>query len=422
MSERSNVVSTGERILEDHEICDNCLGRLFGKLSHGLTNRERGMSLRTVAGMDLDKPLKEDNSCEICLGLYSNLDDRVEKTVAEVEEYEFSTFLFGNRLRRDWKRNQERIVKEYDLNKAEDFSHAVNRVLGKRFREKLKQRGITVEADFETPDLTVLLDFENGRIETEIRSVYVYGRYRKLARGIPQTVWTEKGYSTSVEEIISPPARAFSGAASSLFHGGGREDVDVLCLGRGRPFVLELEEPKVRKLDLDEVADRINESKEVQVSNLRKVPRKVVEEIKSARPDKIYRALIESNREIEEERFLEGLKDLVGRIFQRTPTRVSHRRSDLVRVRQVYGTRGRRVSRKRYEAYIWAESGLYIKELITSDRHRSLPSFAGQYDCKLTVAELDVANILGKLEKSKGGDYSFEQDKEVAETIFTGIY
>ena len=45
---------------------------------------------------------------------------------------------------------------------------------------------------------------------------------------------------------------------SSLFHGSGREDVDVLMLGDGRPFVLEVINPKKRSIDLKYIEKSIN--------------------------------------------------------------------------------------------------------------------------------------------------------------------
>ena len=44
-----------------------------------------------------------------------------------------------------------------------------------------------------------------------------------------------------------------SGGKEHFFHGMGREDIDALCLGEGRPFVLELSEPRIRDIDLDEL-------------------------------------------------------------------------------------------------------------------------------------------------------------------------
>ncbi|HMK15880.1 MAG TPA: tRNA pseudouridine(54/55) synthase Pus10, partial [Methanomicrobiales archaeon] len=39
------------RILAYGETCDHCLGRFFGKRSHGLTNAERGHGLRVAQAL-----------------------------------------------------------------------------------------------------------------------------------------------------------------------------------------------------------------------------------------------------------------------------------------------------------------------------------------------------------------------------------
>ena len=50
----------------------------------------------------------------------------------------------------------------------------------------------------------------------------------------------------SVEELIAKIALKYTKSDDESFHGCGREDIDALMLGRGRPFVLELKNPKKR--------------------------------------------------------------------------------------------------------------------------------------------------------------------------------
>ena len=45
-------------ILEYGDICDHCLGRLFAKNSFGLTNEERGRSLRIAHALAYNIPYK----------------------------------------------------------------------------------------------------------------------------------------------------------------------------------------------------------------------------------------------------------------------------------------------------------------------------------------------------------------------------
>ena len=123
------------------------------------------------------------------------------------------------------------------------------------------------------PEILALIDVLTLTVELDIRSQYIYGRYRKLERGIPQTKWpcrackgrgcekcqqTGQQYPSSVQGLIGDPLLEHFGSQEHAFHGMGREDIDVRCLGRGRPFVMEMKKPVKRNFDSDEVAKLIN--------------------------------------------------------------------------------------------------------------------------------------------------------------------
>lgn len=77
-------------------------------------------------------------------------------------------------------------------------------------------------------------------------AILLYGRYSKLSRECSQTPWNVDGKTTlhgSVEEFISNNTARFFGSAQGILHGSGREDIDVRMLGRGRPFVMEYQNP-----------------------------------------------------------------------------------------------------------------------------------------------------------------------------------
>ena len=61
---KDNILDTARKIISFGPICDNCLGRQFAMLSTGLTNAERGRSLKTAlamqAAVDDDRALLEE--------------------------------------------------------------------------------------------------------------------------------------------------------------------------------------------------------------------------------------------------------------------------------------------------------------------------------------------------------------------------
>ena len=142
----------------------------------------------------------------------------------------------------------------------------INRELGKALALNMNK-----EVEFENPNLVVMMDYTTGKVDLQINPLFIEGRYRKLIRGIPQTRWpcrkcskgckfcdfTGKTYPESVEELIAERVIQVSKGKESRFHGAGREDIDVRMLGRGRPFVLEIKEPKIRDLNLKELTEKL---------------------------------------------------------------------------------------------------------------------------------------------------------------------
>ena len=84
------------RILEYGDICDHCLGRLYGRRSFGLTNEARGSALRVAYFLDLNQPFQgHTGSCWICGDLFAGVPVWAERVVRATEGVEYSTFLIG---------------------------------------------------------------------------------------------------------------------------------------------------------------------------------------------------------------------------------------------------------------------------------------------------------------------------------------
>lgn len=81
-------------------------------------------------------------------------------------------------------------------------------------------------------------------------------------------------------------------------------------------------------------------------------------------------------------------------ITQQTPVRVSHRRADLARKRHIREINLKDFSENSMVLEITAESGTYIKEFVSGDGGRTVPSISEKLgiDCKVTA--LDVIQIL----------------------------
>ncbi len=410
------LLDDAQAVLSQSPICDSCLGRPFADLSHGLTVAERGRALRVAVAMADDVPFEpvETEACWVCEGHCAEFDGWATRAANELADIEFETYQVGTRTPPLIEENERLLREDADLESkaGETFKAEFNREVGRRLGEMLG-----VEVDFDRPDVLVICDIGSDILEVQINPAFVYGRYRKLERDIPQTEWpcrechgsgTVDGepcehcggsgylYEHSVEQYVAPPIREAMDGTDALFHGAGREDVDALMLGSGRPFVVEVKHPYVRFPDLDAVEERINDEADgaVEVEGLRLATHEMVERVKELEASKTYRARIEFADPITDAEFSAALTTLDGAtIEQRTPDRVSHRRADLVRTRTVHSLDGDLEDDRTATVEVRGSGGLYIKELLHGDEGRTEPSLAALLDLDVVVTALDVIAV-----------------------------
>ncbi|MFQ6117178.1 MAG: tRNA pseudouridine(54/55) synthase Pus10, partial [Candidatus Bipolaricaulia bacterium] len=219
----------------------------------------------------------------------------------------------------------------------------------------------------------------------------------------------------SVEELISPPLLAAARGNSSAFHGSGREDIDARMLGQGRPFVVEIREPKIRTIGLKALEEEINRraAGKVEVHGLKFTERETVERLKASRAAKLYRARVEFERPVGEGDFKRALEALVGPIEQRTPRRVAHRRADRVRRRTVHEINGELLSDREALIEVRCDGGLYVKELISGDEGRTSPNLATVLGVPAEIRELDVLEVFDGLPRL--GEFTDAEEDEPGE-------
>ncbi len=387
------------------ELCDHCRGRLFAQLGHGLTNEERGKALRVFRSMDDDNNVQQKTEdCHLCSDLCSEFQSLADIIVEELEGLDFETFLVGSRIDPSIEEAEEQLWAELDITTSSPIKSEINREVGKRVDDMLE-----AEVDLEAPDVKAIIDTRFDTVEIEIGPLFIYGRYRKLSRDIPQTQWDckrcrgigcshcngkGKMYPTSVEEIIAEPLLEMTEGERAVLHGMGREDIDALMLGDGRPFVIEVKKPVNREVDLQELKDLVDKDGRVEIDSLRFSVRNEIQEIKTIQPEKSYKVTIDLNDKVSRVTFNKVIESCKGvTISQRTPTRVTHRRADKVRKRKIYDIQLLRLDGDNAEISIKCQAGTYVKEFIHGDEGRTIPSLADELDTECNVKYLDVLDV-----------------------------
>ncbi|KAM7027383.1 tRNA pseudouridine synthase Pus10 [Passerculus sandwichensis] len=233
-------------------------------------------------------------------------------------------------------------------------------------------------------------------------AVFVAGRYNKYSRNLPQTPWIidgERKLESSVEELISEHLMAEFKADSFNFSSSGREDVDVRTLGNGRPFAMELVNPRRIRFSAQEMKrlqQAINDSSDkIQVRDLQLVTREAIGRMKEGEEEKTktYSALIWTDKAIEREdiAFLDDIKEL--RLEQKTPLRVLHRRPLAVRCRLIHSMSSEYIDQHHFRLHLRTQAGTYIKEFVHGDFGRTKPNIGSLLNRTADILELDVESV-----------------------------
>ena len=436
------ILEKTRKMLEKYPLCDYCLGRQFALLGYGVDDQKRGETLKLLLTMEghqealfgkktgisllktlavngafimaaeilkkMKKRVGEKKTCYLCEERFSLLKGLVKSSVRKLKRYEYSTFLVGMELPTEIEEREDEFKAEFEIKHGESMRNEFSRDIGKRISEITEK-----QAEYKKPDIVIYVNPFTRQIKLQANPLYIAGRYRKLARGIPQSKWfcskcrgdgcaqcnwTGKMYPESIEEIIANPTLKATEGADVSFHAAGREDIDARMLGRGRPFILEVKKPRKRFVDLKTLGETINEEakKKLEVLSLHFADRDAVRKLKKKEmAEKVYKVVIGFDRNISDKELKlieEKLTDAV--ISQQTPLRVLHRRADRTREKHIYKAKIKRLAPDSAEMRIRCQGGLYIKELITGDQGRTKPCVAEITNTRAEPLELDVLGIV----------------------------
>ena len=445
--EKSEVLSTTLKILDEHALCDKCLGRQFAWLGTGTSNEVRGHSIKLTLTMIADEQIKagekeqgtrlvkalaehgmfepakllavqnsidygSENCCYLCsidgISIFESIPAIADRMIGLSKDFEFSTFLVGSIPSPILVERQDELNAKYSILHSETLKSHINRQLGIAMQKVLEK-----EVDFERPDAVFIYAMDQDEIRLQINPIFIYGRYNKLVRGIPQSRWdckkckgkgckecegTGRKYPDSISEYVGVPAQELIDGSKFKFHAAGREDIDVLMLGDGRPFVVEISEPRTRSPNLDQLTHDINERADgkISVHGLEIADRSTLQKLKESAESNVkeYRALITTQEIVSDKKLKKTEKSFKDvEIEQRTPTRVSHRRSDLVRRKRIHEIHLKKQDERLLEGLFKVQGGTYIKELISGDEGRTVPSIAQILETPCVCKELNVTAI-----------------------------
>ncbi|MCJ7646841.1 tRNA pseudouridine(54/55) synthase Pus10, partial [bacterium] len=260
------IIEIINSLLKDYAFCDNCLGRQFAILGHGLTNEERGRALKLtclIEGSRLEgeeknkgrevihslaingfsqiasetlnswgfKIEKQKKVCFLCNGVFSHIEEFAEYATKKLLKYEYNSFLVGIKCDANIEDREDELRSKFGIKWGESIRNELSREIGKRIVAITKKN-----VDLRRPDIVIIINPFKKSIGLEINSLFLAARYKKLVRGVSQSKWfcgecrgkgcqrcnmTGKMYPDSVEELIGTPVLEATKGDCAKLHASG---------------------------------------------------------------------------------------------------------------------------------------------------------------------------------------------------------
>ena len=330
---------------------------------------------------------------------------RIRETLND--DYQFDTFLIGATLPANLFEKEDQIRARFKIRGRENIKSQLIRDLRKKFSEVTKKR-----IDILHPDLTINLQFQKNtslEINTKMRPLIMLGRYIKKNRGIPQRSGGEHNSGNevciqsepyrivsqtprqasvirtledaSIQSIMSKEILRITKGEALKFSWIGSEDENSLVLGSGRPFFVQIRNPKT--IHLNQKTLRFQEyGLFVNIEEFfERLPEQPVQFIAKTR------IVIQASRQIGKEGGLK-IKSLANSIVvfqnQKNKSRSSAKR--------IYSIDIVKINNKIFELDVVADGGLAIKQFVEGREYIS-PNISAVANLQCKCLLFDILDI-----------------------------
>jgi tRNA pseudouridine synthase 10 len=388
-----------QELKKKYSLCNYCFDRQLAGVRK-YYDRSKNISSTTTTTTGNNNP---NNSCDICHGIMSQLDSITEKICCAVEggKYEFNSFLLGGTLPSATFDREDSIRAQFKIRGRENVKKQFINELRRKFK---KITGKKVEHILPDIIINVVIDDQGSTtyqpITISVRSspLFLTGRYVKRRRGLSQkkdkcqkcsgigcVSCGHVGASSlnSVEAIIASRMLEITRGENPKFSWLGGEDKYSLVLGKGRPFLLSISNPKSRSLKGGDL--KIEENGVCAV---------IRQQAKSQLPSRLPAHFITKTRiTIQTEDDLSNSKNLgallLGALENSEVTFKS--KSKIVR-KKIYSLKVRQVDKNKFVLTINADGGLLIKQFVEGQEYFE-PNISNIIGTKCKCTGFDILDV-----------------------------
>lgn len=187
-------------------------------------------------------------NCQICRGLWNQLDETCNKIIQSTRNYQYDTFLIGLTLDHSFYDNEDKFRSRFKIRGKENIKTSLLREIRKNFGKTSKKK-----TNLDYPDITINVQI-GRKFETTVSvsssTVILRGRYNKLKGFQIKT----KNSTTAdrmevnqrhIEKILKKVISDKFNSDSITFWPIGKEEPESLVLGNGRPFYVTIKNSKI---------------------------------------------------------------------------------------------------------------------------------------------------------------------------------
>ena len=377
----AEVVEDTREILQEHPLCDHCIGRMFAGKLKVLSHKRLGLKIRKKLKQ------KQPKSCYICKGLMSELDIHLKKILDLSKEYEFSTFLIGAILQPSIHDRDDLLRSKFKLRGITSIKSDVTREMGKWFSRKTQTK-----VDYQNPDVVFTIDFKKDQCEIKPKAVLLQGRYIKNIRGLPQKqkpcehcegkgcfvcdFHGIKEFNSVEGKIVKFLIEKF-GVQQAKITWIGSEDESSLVLGNGRPFFSKLVNPHRRNITFFKNIDLEG----ISIHNLHAITKIPSDPVK-------FRTVVVLEVETESELEPDMLKEL-KKLKEQSITLYDN--SGHKYKKRIYSIKFKKKSNKSFMVQMESDGGIPIKRFVAG--HEIEPSLSSMLEINSKCKSFDFHKI-----------------------------
>ena len=194
--------------------------------------------------------------CSVCLGMMDRITKMGGLAASKARRYQSASFTVGVSLPDGVQEREDELRSNLKLKGNETIKTQAARLLAAELA-----RGLGKRLARQRPDLNILADFGSGQVTVTSRPLYYYARYTKPGKTSQKRSFCEQcrgagcgrcggtGFERkpSVEGLLRKKLTDFTGSEKMTFSWVGSEDRESRVYQPGRPFLVEIKNPKRRK-------------------------------------------------------------------------------------------------------------------------------------------------------------------------------